>query len=63
MYDMANMKKLKTLGEGAPKAMEAFVAFDKAAMADGAVPKKYKELIALGVAFAYARRILHNFTQ
>jgi AhpD family alkylhydroperoxidase len=50
MYDMANLKKLKTLGEGAPKAMEAFSAFDKAAMADGAVPKKYKELIALGVA-------------
>jgi AhpD family alkylhydroperoxidase len=50
MYDMENLKKLKTLGEGAPKAMEAFWAFDKAAMADGAVPKKYKELIALGVA-------------
>jgi AhpD family alkylhydroperoxidase len=50
MYDMKNMKKLGTLGKSAPKAMEAFWAFDKAAMADGAVPKKYKELIALGVA-------------
>src|SRR5580698_8590316 len=50
MYDMANMKKLKTLGKGAPAAMDAFWAFDKAAMADGVVPKKYKELIALGVA-------------
>jgi AhpD family alkylhydroperoxidase len=50
MYDMANTKKLKTLGEGAPKAMEAFWAFDRAAMTDGAVPKKYKELIALAVA-------------
>jgi AhpD family alkylhydroperoxidase len=50
MYDMANTKKLKTLGEGAPAAMEAFLAFDKAALADGAIPKKYKELIALGVA-------------
>jgi AhpD family alkylhydroperoxidase len=50
MYDMKNMKKLGTLGKNAPKAMEAFWAFDKAAMADGAVPKKYKELIALGVA-------------
>jgi AhpD family alkylhydroperoxidase len=50
MYDMANLKKLKTLGEGAPAAMDAFWAFDKAAMADGVVPKKYKELIALGVA-------------
>jgi AhpD family alkylhydroperoxidase len=50
MYDMANLKKLKTLGKGAPKAMDAFWAFDKAAMADGVVPKKYKELIALAVA-------------
>jgi AhpD family alkylhydroperoxidase len=50
MYDMANLKKLKTLGKSAPKAMDAFWAFDKAAMEDGAVPKKYKELIALGVA-------------
>ena len=50
MYDMANMKKLKTLGKAAPAAMEAFTAFDKAALADGVVPKKYKELIALGVA-------------
>ena len=50
MYDKANLKKLKKLGEGAPKAMEAFWAFDKAALADGVVPKKYKELIALAVA-------------
>lgn len=50
MYDMANLKKLGTLGRGAPKAMEAFWAFDKAALADGVVPKKYKELIALAVA-------------
>ena len=50
MYDMTNMKKLKTLGKGAPAAMDAFWAFDKAALADGVVPKKYKELIALGVA-------------
>jgi len=27
------------------------VAFDKAALADGAIPKKYKELMALAVAF------------
>jgi AhpD family alkylhydroperoxidase len=50
MYDTAKLKNLKTLGEGAPKAMEAFWAFDKAALADGVVPKKYKELIALAVA-------------
>src|ERR1700710_3013919 len=50
MYDMANLKKLGALGKGASKAMEAFWAFDKAALADGAVPKKYKELIAVAVA-------------
>jgi AhpD family alkylhydroperoxidase len=50
MYDTAKLKNLKALGEGAPKAVEAFWAFDKAALADGVVPKKYKELIALAVA-------------
>ncbi len=50
MYDMANMKKLEQVGKAAPDAMQAFQAFDKAALADGAIPKKYKELIALAVA-------------
>jgi AhpD family alkylhydroperoxidase len=50
MYDMENIKKLKTLGAKAPDAWQAFVAFDQAALADGVVPKKYKELIALAVA-------------
>jgi AhpD family alkylhydroperoxidase len=31
--------------------MKAFWAFDKAAMAEGAIPVKYKELMALSVAF------------
>ena len=35
MYEMAKLKNLKTLGAGAPKAMDAFWAFDKAAMAEG----------------------------
>ena len=50
MYDMANIRKLKKYGELAPAAWQGFVAFDKAAMADGAIPAKTKELIALGVA-------------
>lgn len=50
MYDMKNMKRLKKMKELAPAAWEAYVAFDKAATADGAIPVKYKELIALGVA-------------
>jgi len=51
MYDPSNLKKIKTLKELAPEGMAAFVAFDAAAMKDGAIPKKYKELIALAVAF------------
>jgi len=50
MYNIDNIKKLPVLGAKAPNAWEAFIAFDKAALADGAVPKKYKELIALAVA-------------
>jgi AhpD family alkylhydroperoxidase len=50
MYDMANMKKLKSLGALAPETWKGFLAFDQAALADGAIPKKYKELMALAVA-------------
>lgn len=50
MYDRKNLKHLATIGKLAPKAMEAFTAFDAAAMAEGAVPVKYKELIAIAVA-------------
>ena len=50
MYDMNNIKKLKKFAELAPAAWQGFVAFDKAAMADGAIPAKTKELIALAVA-------------
>jgi AhpD family alkylhydroperoxidase len=51
MYDMKNLTRLKQLDANAPEAMKAFWAFDKAAMADGAIPVKYKELMALAVAF------------
>lgn len=51
MYDMKNLSKLKTLEANAPEAIKAFWAFDKAAMAAGAIPLKYKELMALAVAF------------
>lgn len=51
MYDMKNLRRLKTIDAAAPAAMQAFWAFDKAAMADGAIPVKYKELAALAVAF------------
>jgi AhpD family alkylhydroperoxidase len=51
MYDMKNLTRLKVLDDSAPEAMKAFRAFDHAAMAPGAISAKYKELIALGVAF------------
>lgn len=51
VYDMKNLAKLKVIETNAPEGMKAFWAFDKAAMADGAIPVKYKELMALAVAF------------
>ena len=50
MYDMANMRKLKSLGTNAPNTWKAYLAFDEAARSDGAIPRKYKELIAVAVA-------------
>ena len=50
MYDMKNLSKFKTLGELAPEAFKAFVAFDEAVVRGGVIPLKYKELIAIAVA-------------
>ena len=50
MYEMANLKKFKKLGERAPEAFNSFVAFDEAAFKGGAIPLKYKELMAVAVA-------------
>jgi AhpD family alkylhydroperoxidase len=50
MYDMANLKKIKKLGELAPEAFKSFVAFDEAAFNGSAIPLKYKELMAVAVA-------------
>ncbi len=50
MYDKKNLAHLKKMDALAPAGMQAFWAFDKAAMADGAIPTKYKELIAVAVA-------------
>ena|SRR5262245_24587491 len=51
MYEMKNLSKTNNVEVHAPEAMKAFIAFDKAALAEGAIPKKYKELMALAVAF------------
>ena len=50
MYNKDNLAKIKKMNDLAPEVMKAFWAFDKAAVADGAVPVKYKELIAVAVA-------------
>ena len=50
MYEMANLKKFKKLGELAPEAFNSFVTFDEAAFKGGAIPLKYKELMAVAVA-------------
>jgi AhpD family alkylhydroperoxidase len=50
MHSMENLKKLPRMGKLSPEAMNAFRAYDKAALADGAIPKKYKELMAIAVA-------------
>lgn len=50
MYTNDNLSKLKSMDTLAPEVMKAFWAFDKAAVAEGAIPVKYKELIAVAVA-------------
>jgi AhpD family alkylhydroperoxidase len=50
MYNNENLTKLKKMDALAPEVMKAFWAFDQAAVAEGAIPVKYKELIAVAVA-------------
>jgi len=47
---MDDLKRLKKLDLASNDAWKHFQAFNKAAFAEGAIPAKYKELIALGVA-------------
>src|SRR3954465_14923590 len=50
MYQKENLARLGKMQQLAPEVMKAFWAFDKAAVAEGAIPVKYKELIAVAVA-------------
>ena len=50
MYTQENLAKIGKMNNLAPEVMKAFWAFDKAAVAEGAIPVKYKELIAVAVA-------------
>src|SRR6266568_843588 len=49
MYNKQNLGKIKKMNSLAPAVMTAFWAFDRASVADGAIPVKYKELIAVAV--------------
>ena len=50
MYDPENLARIQKLNALAPEIMKAFWAFDGLAVSAGALPVKYKELIAVGVA-------------
>lgn len=52
MYDPANLANLAQIKSQVPATMHAFENFDRAAMAPGAIPRRYKELIAIAVAVA-----------
>jgi AhpD family alkylhydroperoxidase len=47
---MNNLKRLSQLGRLAPEITAKFWQYDQAAVADGVIPKKYKELMAIAVA-------------
>jgi AhpD family alkylhydroperoxidase len=50
-HDSEDLKKLAEFKQLAPKEFSAFVEFDKiVGREDGAVPRKYRELIAIAVA-------------
>jgi AhpD family alkylhydroperoxidase len=50
MYNKENLGRLTKMAGLAPEVIKAFWVFDKAAVAEGAIPVKYKELIAVAVA-------------
>ena len=50
MYHKENLALISQMNHLAPDVMKAFWAFDRAAVAEGAIPVKYKELIAIAVA-------------
>jgi AhpD family alkylhydroperoxidase len=50
MHSMQNLKRLPKLGGLAKDSTNAFWQYDRAALSEGAIPKKYKELMAIAVA-------------
>ena len=52
-HDHSDMKHMKDLKESAPREFAAWLALDNiVGIEDGAIPRKYRELIALAVAHA-----------
>ena len=50
-HDVSDLRLLKEMGKHAPAEFNAWLNLDKiVAREDGAIPRKYRELIALGVA-------------
>lgn len=50
MFKFSNLKKTPRLAAGAAAAMKGFQEVDKAALEEGAISKKHKELTAIAVA-------------
>jgi AhpD family alkylhydroperoxidase len=50
MYDMKNLQKFEKFGQLVPQAFKSFLAFDELSFKGGAIPAKYKELMAVAVA-------------
>lgn len=50
MYDMKNLEVLKKMPQLVPESYATYREFSRQVMKEGAIPLKYKELIALGVA-------------
>jgi AhpD family alkylhydroperoxidase len=50
MFDISHLKRIGPMGQLAAEAMSGFKVLDQAALAEGAIPKKYKELMAIAVA-------------
>ncbi len=50
MHDMKNLQKISRLNSGAPEAMQAFTAFDRAVFKEGALSILDKQLMAVAVA-------------
>ena len=49
MYNSAKLANLPVLRALQPAAMQSFETFERAAMAPGTIPRRYKELIALAI--------------